>query len=57
MFLLLDLQRDSCSVWTIGVSGMLVGTVMTSGESLHIYVKIWASKNDFEVQLKMFFMM
>ena len=41
----------------MGVSGMLVGTVMMSDEGAYVVDKIWNLQNNFEVQIKMCFMM
>ena len=37
IFLPLDASKDLCSVWTMGISGMLVGTVMMSEERAYVF--------------------
>ena len=44
MFFTCGSMKAFCLVWAIGGSEMLVGTVMASGESVHIYVKFGIRK-------------
>ena len=52
----LDPLKDLCLLWTMDVSGMLVGTVMMSGKGLMYLYNNLEFKNNFEVK-KMCFMM